>query len=71
MESFEKIFRRMKCPKFLISYSEDGLFPVEVLAEHFSQFGEVWVEEIKYTRFRSNSSKLTKEIAEYLIHINR
>ena len=61
----------MDCPYFLISYSEDGLFPVEELLELFARFGEVTLKEIDYKRFRSNSSSLAKNISEYLIVVKK
>lgn len=71
LQSFEKIIMNMDCPKFLISYSEDGLFTIEQLSECFSQFGTVNVHEIDYNRFKSNNSKLPQKITEYLITIER
>lgn len=71
LQSFEKILGDMHCPKFLISYSEDGLFTLGQLEECFSKFGTVEVQEIDYNRFRSNDSKLPKKLKEYLISIER
>lgn len=71
LQSFEKILGDMHCPKFLISYSEDGLFSLEQLEECFSKFGTVELQEIDYNRFRSNDSKLPKKLKEYLISIER
>lgn len=71
LQSFEKILGDMHCPKFLISYSEDGLFTLEQLEACFSKFGTVEVQEIDYNRFRSNDSKLPKKLKEYLISIER
>lgn len=70
-QSFETIIEQMDCPYFLISYSEDGLFPVEELLELFARFGEVTLKEIDYKRFRSNSSSLAKNISEYLIVVKK
>lgn len=71
LQSFEKIIGDMHCSKFLISYSEDGLFSLEQLEECFSKFGTVEVLEIDYNRFKSNCSKLPKKLKEYLITIER
>ena len=71
LQSFETIFKEMNCNKFLISYSEDGLFSIEQLKECFSQFGTVSVREIDYNRFKSNSSALPQKITEYLIYVER
>ena len=61
----------MQCSKFLISYSEDGLFTLEQLQECFSKFGNVLVQEIDYNRIRSNDSKLPQKLKEYLISVER
>lgn len=71
LQSFEKILGDIQCSKFLISYSEDGLFSLKQLEACFSQFGTVEVQEIDYNRFRSNDSKLPKKLKEYLISVER
>lgn len=71
LQSFEKIIGEMNCPKYLISYSEDGLFSLEQLKECFQKFGKVEVQLIDYNRFKSNDSKLPKILKEYLISIER
>lgn len=71
LQSFEKIMNDMHCDKFLISYSEDGLFSLEQLKECFSKFGTVSVQFIDYNRFRSNDSKLPSKLKEYLISVER
>ena len=71
LQSFEKIINDMHCDKFLISYSEDGLFSLDQLEECFKKFGSVEVQLIDYNRFRSNDSKLPTKLKEYLISIER
>ena len=71
LQSFEKIMRDMHCDKFLVSYSEDGLFSLQQLEECFSAIGKVDVLEIDYNRFRSNDSKLPPKLKEYLISVER
>lgn len=71
IQSFEKIITDINCDRFLISYSEDGLFKLEELEECFGKFGKVEVIKIDYNRFRSNNSKLPKNLKEYLISIER
>ena len=71
LQSFEKIMTDMQCNKFLVSYSEDGLFSLQQLEECFSKFGKVNVLEIDYNRFRSNDSKLPPKLKEYLISVER
>lgn len=71
LQSFEKIMTDMHCDKFLISYSEDGLFTLDQLRECFEKFGTVSVQLIDYTRFRSNDSKLPPKLKEYLISVKK
>ncbi|MCI8662132.1 MAG: hypothetical protein HFG69_02525 [Hungatella sp.] len=71
LQSFEKIMTDMHCDRFLISYSEDGLFSLEQLEECFRKIGNVDVMEIDYNRFRSNDSKLPPKLKEYLISVER
>ncbi len=69
--SFERIFTTMKCDVFLISYSEDGLLSIEELIDFFSKFGSVSYKVIEYSRFKSNNSRLSKELNEYIIRLER
>jgi adenine-specific DNA-methyltransferase len=71
LQSFDKIINDMHCDKFLISYSEDGLFSLEQLEECFEKYGKVEVHLIDYNRFKSNGSKLPPKLKEYLISIER
>ena len=71
LQSFEKIMNDMHCNRFLISYSEDGLFTLEQLRGCFGQFGTVEVQQIDYNRFKSNDSKLPQKLKEYLISVER
>ena len=71
LQSFVKIMSDMHCDKFLISYSEDGLFTLDQLTECFGKFGAVDVQLIDYNRFRSNDSKLPPKLKEYLISVER
>lgn len=70
-DSFSEIFSTMNCSQFLISYSEDGLLSKEELIFFFSEFGSVDFFEIDYQRFKSNNSKLSKDMKEYLFYIKR
>ena len=69
--SFDLILRNVHSNNIFISYSEDGLLPINDLCEFLSQYGRVEVSEIRYKRFRSNTSTKELELTEYLIHINR
>lgn len=70
-DSFAKIVSEINCPVCLISYSEDGLFPVSELCDIFSAFGTVRTHEISYKRFRSNRSSLANEIKEFIIVLEK
>ena len=61
----------ISCDKFLVSYSEDGLFSLEQLEDCFGKIGKVEVQEIDYSRFKSNDSKLPPKLKEYLISVER
>ena len=54
-----------------ISYSEDGLLPIEDLLTFLRQYGNVELSEIRYKRFRSNNSKKGLELTEYLIYLQK
>lgn len=69
--AFDKIFTQINCKNFLISYSEDGLIPINDLIEFFSRYGTVLKKDIRYKRFKSNDSKKNAILNEYLIHIHR
>lgn len=71
--SFDKILKRIDCDDFLISYSEDGLLPIDDLISFLSDYGKVVKKDIKYKRFKSRVDVLKKEatLNEYLIHLQR
>ena len=69
--SFDKIISEIQCGHFLISYSEDGLLPLSDLISFLSNYGTVTKKEIKYKRFKSNDSKKSAVLNEYLIYLNR
>ena len=66
-ESFRAILEGMRCKRFIVSYSEDGLLPVPDILQILSEFGRTSVREFKYKRFRSNASMLAPELTEYLL----
>ncbi|MBD1569210.1 DNA adenine methylase [Aliivibrio sp. S10_S31] len=66
-ESFRQIFNEMKCDRFLISYSEDGLLSLEDFQALLQPFGKVSIDEFHHKRFKSNSSNLKNMLTEYLI----
>jgi adenine-specific DNA-methyltransferase len=71
--SFDKILTKINCNDFLISYSEDGLLPIDDLISFLSNYGKVLKKDIKYKRFKSRTDVLKKEatLNEYLIHLHR
>jgi len=68
-DSFARVFRDMKCEDFLISYSEDGLLRLEQLRSLLSEFGQIEVSEFKSKRFKSNETKLSPKLTEYIVRL--
>lgn len=69
-DSLETVLRKMGCSEFLISYSEDGLIPMDQLLDFLAEFGTVSVDTLTHQRFRSNDSPLRSEVTEFLIHVS-
>lgn len=69
--AFDLIIRNIHCDNIFISYSEDGLLPIQDLMVFLAQYGEVNLREIRYKRFKSNNSQKGLELTEYLIYLNR
>lgn len=69
--AFDLIIRNVHCNNIFISYSEDGLLPIEVLMDFLQQYGSVELSKIQYKRFRSNNSQKELELTEYLIYLNK
>jgi adenine-specific DNA-methyltransferase len=67
--AFDLIIRQIKCNNIFISYSEDGLLPIEDLLCFLQQYGNVELSKIRYKRFRSNNSSKGLELTEYLIYL--
>jgi adenine-specific DNA-methyltransferase len=70
-EAFRRVIEPMDCPRFVVSYSEDGLLSEHAMMELLSKFGEVRLVKIPYPRFRSNKSPLSSTVHEYLFHLHR
>ncbi|AKH95422.1 DNA adenine methylase [Elizabethkingia anophelis] len=70
-DSFHKIIEGINTKHFLISYSEDGLIPINELISFLSQYGKVSYKNIEYKRFKSNDSKKKPILHEYLIHLTK
>ena len=69
--SFQTVIEGMDCPRFLISYSEDGLLRREEMVELLEPFGRVRCLELKTQRFRSNQSPLSRDLTEYVFDLSR
>lgn len=67
-DSFRKIFGNMKCPRYLMSYSEEGLLSLEQLKELFGEFGEVRISTLSNKRFKSSKRSQKPYLTEYLIY---
>lgn len=70
-KAFRRVLSEVATPHFLVSYSEDGLLPVDELEELFSEFGEVLLYRIPASRFKSNSGGKGGVVMEYVFHIVR
>ncbi|HEU5105964.1 MAG TPA: DNA adenine methylase [Solirubrobacterales bacterium] len=64
-DAFSQVIEGVDAPKFLISYSEDGLVPRDEMLEFLADFGAVSCEQISFPRFRSNQSDLPQFLTEY------
>jgi len=69
--SFDKIITNINCQDLLISYSEDGLIPIADLISFLTDYGTVSKKNIEYKRFKSNNSKKSSTLNEYLIHLKK
>lgn len=65
-DAFAEVFTNMKCRRFAISYSEDGLLTKDQMLEFLRGFGRVTSHEWVVPRFRSNQSLLGKHLSEFL-----
>jgi adenine-specific DNA-methyltransferase len=70
-EAFEAVFTTMNCPYFVVSYSEDGLLPLDRMHDFFSDFGKVTVKKFQTKRYKSNENGNGHDLSEYIFHIDR
>jgi adenine-specific DNA-methyltransferase len=70
-DSFRKIVEGMDCPRFLVSYSEDGLLSRREMTDLLGEFGRVDCMELEVPRFRSNQSPLGRHLTEYVFDLER
>jgi adenine-specific DNA-methyltransferase len=69
--AFSSIIEKMKCERYLISYSDEGLLSIEELFEYLGSFGRVSISKFAYKRFKSRAEESRAEITEYLIDLRR
>lgn len=69
--AFDMIIKNINCRNLFISYSEDGLLPIDDLMDFLRQYGNVELSKIRYKRFRSNNSQKELELTEYLIYLHK
>lgn len=69
--SFNAILTGVNTNDFFISYSEDGLLGLDELMAFLSQYGTVKLFKIEHKRFKSNNSKKSPVIIEYLFHLHK
>lgn len=69
--SLATVINTMRCPNFLISYSEDGLVSISDLTAFLEQFGTVSLDTKSIGRFRSNGSSKGSVVRECLLHLER
>ena len=65
-KSLQDVVSGIKCPDILISYSEDGLLPIDLLISILLPFGTVSKKTIK-----SNDSSKAPTLNEYLLHVHK
>jgi adenine-specific DNA-methyltransferase len=70
-DSFDTIIKGLKCNDILISYSEDGLLSLDELMDFLSGYGQVSKKSILYKRFKSNDSRKSSVLEEYLVHLRK
>jgi adenine-specific DNA-methyltransferase len=68
--AFRAALSDCKFSKVFVSYSQDGLIPLEKMAEILSEFGSVKSHSFAHKRFRSNNSPLGKNLLEYVFEVN-
>lgn len=71
-DSFRAIVSGMDCPRFLVSYSEEGLLSRDDMESLFSEFGDVEVIEIQAKRFRSQRmAPRSSVVTEYVFDLRK
>ena len=69
-DAFRATLSDCKFSKVFVSYSQDGLIPLERMSEILSEFGSVKSHSFTHKRFRSNNSPLEKILLEYVFEVS-
>lgn len=69
--SFGKILSDINCKDFYVSYSSEGLLPIDVMVDFIGRYGLVETQEIEYKRFKSHNDNSPEKVTEYLIHLKK
>lgn len=70
-DSFGKILSGIQCNEFYISYSSEGLIPIDKMVDFIGRYGTVDKREIEYKRFKSHNDNSPEKVTEYLIHMTK
>lgn len=70
-EALDKVVQKMECDDFLMSYSSEGLLPIDRLVDQLQTHGEVRYREFRYKRFKSRNEEEAPEVTEYVIHLRK
>lgn len=68
-DAFRSTLSNCKFSKVFVSYSQDGLIPIEKMSEILTEFGPVKSHSFTHKRFRSNNSPLGKNLLEYVFEV--
>lgn len=69
--ALERIIGEADCPRFLLSYSSEGLLSIDALTELLSKFGTVAVKQFPYKRFKSRNEVESENVTEYLFSLRK
>jgi adenine-specific DNA-methyltransferase len=69
--AFEKVVTGMKCARFLVSYSSEGLLSKSEMLELLRRFGDVTVREFSNKRFKSRDEDAAENVTEFLFSLRR
>jgi len=68
-QAFESVLSGGNYSTAFISYSEDGLIDAGELREILEMYGDVKMHTLSHKRFRSNQSRLSKSLLEYVFEV--